>query len=187
MDEVFILGEDGCPRCKGKDKAELFAGEVRPFTITWQTPGRKMWMWGDRLLDGKRTGFGKWEAQPERHGGRHQHGPERHRDLRLALRPGCPLAPYFAVEGFRVLYAPWRETDVAMSELDLVRSVRSQADSRSRAPHVGRSANYLGRRLGVYQGVLRRAAGGVDDQRGGIGGELQGAVPADPAAAPELG
>ena len=25
MDEVFLLGEDDCERCKGKDKAELFA------------------------------------------------------------------------------------------------------------------------------------------------------------------
>src|SRR5271157_4028229 len=29
MDEVFLIGEDACPRCKGKDKAQLFAGEVR--------------------------------------------------------------------------------------------------------------------------------------------------------------
>ena len=26
MDEVFYIGEDECPRCNGKDKAELFAG-----------------------------------------------------------------------------------------------------------------------------------------------------------------
>jgi len=29
MDEVFYLGEARCPRCGGKDKAELFAGEVQ--------------------------------------------------------------------------------------------------------------------------------------------------------------
>ena len=29
MDEVFLIGDDACPRCKGKDKAQLFAGEVR--------------------------------------------------------------------------------------------------------------------------------------------------------------
>src|SRR5690606_9245170 len=28
MDEVFYLGDDKCPRCSGRDKAELFAGEV---------------------------------------------------------------------------------------------------------------------------------------------------------------
>src|SRR6266446_6536745 len=29
MDEVFYIGEDQCPRCKGRNKAELFADEVR--------------------------------------------------------------------------------------------------------------------------------------------------------------
>jgi len=29
MDEVFYLGEDKCPRCGGKNKAELFANEVK--------------------------------------------------------------------------------------------------------------------------------------------------------------
>src|SRR5215213_9592458 len=29
MDEVFYIGDDKCPRCGGRDKAELFAGEVR--------------------------------------------------------------------------------------------------------------------------------------------------------------
>lgn len=29
MDEVFLLGEDDCPRCRGKNKAELLAQEVR--------------------------------------------------------------------------------------------------------------------------------------------------------------
>lgn len=29
MDEVFYIGEDKCPRCGGKDKSELFAGELK--------------------------------------------------------------------------------------------------------------------------------------------------------------
>ncbi len=28
LDEVFIIGDNQCPRCAGKDKATLFAGEV---------------------------------------------------------------------------------------------------------------------------------------------------------------
>jgi hypothetical protein len=34
LDEVFYLGDDKCPRCQGRDKAELFAGEVRKSGIT---------------------------------------------------------------------------------------------------------------------------------------------------------
>ena len=29
MDEVFYIGEDQCPRCKGRNKEELFADEIR--------------------------------------------------------------------------------------------------------------------------------------------------------------
>ena len=31
MDEVFLIGDDDCPRCKGKDKAELFARAVNDY------------------------------------------------------------------------------------------------------------------------------------------------------------
>ena len=62
MDEVFYIGEAQCPRCSGKDKAELFAGEVRTIRDHLAVNGRKLWIWGDRLIDGKTTGIGEWEA-----------------------------------------------------------------------------------------------------------------------------
>jgi hypothetical protein len=62
MDEVFYIGEAQCPRCSGRDKAELFAGEVRTIRDHLALKGRKLWIWGDRLIDGKTTGIGEWEA-----------------------------------------------------------------------------------------------------------------------------
>ncbi|RYZ47606.1 MAG: glycoside hydrolase, partial [Chitinophagaceae bacterium] len=62
MDEVFYIGEDKCPRCGGRDKAELFAAEVNKIRDHLAARGRKLWIWGDRLLDGKTTGMGMWEA-----------------------------------------------------------------------------------------------------------------------------
>jgi hypothetical protein len=62
MDEVFYIGEKQCPRCSGRDKAELFAGEVSTIRDHLAIKGRKLWMWGDRLLEGKTTGMGEWEA-----------------------------------------------------------------------------------------------------------------------------
>ena len=62
MDEVFYLGEDECPRCHGKDKSELFAGEVTALHDHLASKGRQMMIWGDRLLDGRTTGLGEWEA-----------------------------------------------------------------------------------------------------------------------------
>ena len=62
MDEVFYIGEKECPRCNGKDKAELFAGEVTLIRNHLAEKGRQLMIWGDRLLDGRTTGLGEWEA-----------------------------------------------------------------------------------------------------------------------------
>ncbi len=62
MDEVFYIGDSQCPRCAGKDKAELFAGEVTIIRDHLSESGRKLWIWGDSLIDGKTTGMGEWEA-----------------------------------------------------------------------------------------------------------------------------
>jgi len=61
MDEVFILGQ--CPRCKGTANATLFAKAVNDLH-GHLVDARKveMQMWGDRLLDGNKTGYGSWEA-----------------------------------------------------------------------------------------------------------------------------
>lgn len=62
MDEVFYIGEADCPRCGGKDRAELFAGEVKAIHDHLEAKGIRMMMWADRLLDGRATGLGMWEA-----------------------------------------------------------------------------------------------------------------------------
>ena len=62
MDEVFYLGDDKCPRCSGRDKAELFADEVRLLDDHLAQKNRQLWIWGDRLIDGQTTGLGIWEA-----------------------------------------------------------------------------------------------------------------------------
>jgi hypothetical protein len=63
MDEVFRIASDNCPRCRGKNPAELFAKAVNDLH-EHVVGDRKMemLMWGDRLLDGKALGYSKWEA-----------------------------------------------------------------------------------------------------------------------------
>ena len=52
LDEVFLIGEDACPLCRGKDKAELFAGTVnRLYDHCVKKRGLTMYMWGDRLIN----------------------------------------------------------------------------------------------------------------------------------------
>ena len=62
MDEVFYIGMPECPRCNGRDKAELYAGEVTLIRNHLAEKGRQLMIWGDRLLDGRTTGLGEWEA-----------------------------------------------------------------------------------------------------------------------------
>lgn len=127
MDEVFLLGEDDCSRCKGKDKAELFAQEVRTLHDHLAASHRTMWMWGDRFLDGETTGIGKWEASILRtHPAIHMVP----KDIVICDwhydRP-LPTTEHFALEGFPVLAAPWRKPEVALRQLEAVRQVRAHS------------------------------------------------------------
>src|SRR6266404_4902244 len=107
MDEVFYIGESQCPRCAGKDKAELFAGEVRLIHDHLQAKSRQLWIWGDRLLDGNATGLGEWEASIN----------DTHRAIDLIPRDvvicdwhyerADPTAVYFAMKGLQVVSCPW--------------------------------------------------------------------------------
>ena len=56
MDEVFYIGDDKCPRCSGRDKAELYA--VTKIQNHLAQQGKRLMIWGDRLIDGKTTGIG---------------------------------------------------------------------------------------------------------------------------------
>ncbi len=62
MDEVFVIASDKCPRCRGKDPAKLFAKQVNDFHRHLAAKHVQMLMWADRLLDGKATGYGDWDA-----------------------------------------------------------------------------------------------------------------------------
>jgi len=108
MDEVFYIGEKQCPRCSGKDKAELFAGEVGTIRDHLALNGRKLWIWGDRLIDGKTTGIGEWEGSYNNTCRAIDMIPK---DVMICdwhyERPDqTPV--YFAMKGFRVVTCPWR-------------------------------------------------------------------------------
>lgn len=127
MDEVFLLGEDDCPRCKGKNKAELFAQEVRVVRDHLAKSNRTLWMWGDRFLDGDVSGLGKWEASQNATAPAIRIVPK---DIMICdwhYERAEPTAAYFAMEGFRVVSSPWRKPEVALGQLEQIRSVRKYA------------------------------------------------------------
>lgn len=116
MDEVFYIGDDRCPRCAGRDKAALFAGEVRVIHDHLAQKGRRLWIWGDRLLDGRTTGLGMWEAS---YNNTYRAIDLIPKDVTICDwhydRPD-PTAPYFAVKGFNVVSCPWNHPDSAAAQ-----------------------------------------------------------------------
>ncbi len=129
MDEVFLLADPDCPRCRGKDPAELFAGEVKVLRDHLASVGCRMWMWGDRLIDGKATGIGAWEAS--------ENGIHRAVDLVPKDIVICdwhyersPATPeFFAARGFDVVACPWRKAPAALEQLGRIRALRSGPDA----------------------------------------------------------
>jgi hypothetical protein len=124
MDEVFLLGEDECTRCKGRDKAALFAGEVRALHDHLAQSNRTMWIWGDRFLDGEITGMGQWEASKNGTAAAIHAVPKDVIVCDWHYETAHPSAAYFALEGFRVVSSPWRRPSVALRQLDLIHLAR---------------------------------------------------------------
>ncbi len=127
LDEVFYIGEEKCPRCSGRDKARLFADEVKRIHDHLAGKGRKLWMWGDRLLDGKTTGLGEWEASTN--------GTDRAIDLIPKDVVICdwhydravPTPAYFAMKGFGVVTCPWKKPGTAVVQLEEMLELRAQS------------------------------------------------------------
>lgn len=127
MDEVFYIGDDKCPRCAGHDKAELFAGEVTRIHNHLAARGGRLYIWGDRLIDGKTTGIGAWEASMN----------QTHRAIDMIPKDVficdwhydyAALSPvYFAMKGFDVAICPWHKADVAVQELENLLRFRKQS------------------------------------------------------------
>lgn len=137
MDEVFYLGEAGCPRCHDKDKATLFADEVNRIDSYVKSKDCELWIWGDRLLDGATTGMGMWEAAV---GGTAPAIDRINKDVVICdwhyERPDLS-AVYFAYKGFRVATCPWRKPEVALRQLDNTMLFRSCATEAMRERYIG--------------------------------------------------
>lgn len=127
MDEVFLLGEQECERCRGRNKAELFADEVKTLHDHLTGKGKELWIWGDRLIDGTLTGIGKWEASENQTAPALQLIPK---DVVISdwhYEAPHPTATHFALSGFRVVSSPWRKSSVALGQLGQIRDARAHS------------------------------------------------------------
>src|SRR4030095_16093984 len=147
MDEVFYIGDDKCPRCGGRDKAELFAGEIRVLNDHLKNKGRELWIWADRLIDGKTTGLGMWEASLN----------NTHRAVDLIPKEvvlcdwhyerADKTAVYFAMKGFKVITCPWRNPAVAVIQVNDMVNFRQTASKEMKE-------NFYGMMQTVWSGTM---------------------------------
>ncbi len=137
MDEVFYLGDDKCPRCSGRDKAELFAGEVRVLRDHLAQKNRQIWIWGDRLIDGKITGLGMWEAS---YNNTHRAIDMIPKDVIICdwhYERADKTPVYFAMKGLNVITCPWRMPSVAVIQTEDMVNFRKQSSDQMRNNFMG--------------------------------------------------
>jgi hypothetical protein len=165
MDEVFYLGDDNCPRCNGVDKAELFAGEVNRVRDHLAKKNRELWIWGDRLIEGKITGMGFWEASYNYTWRAIDMIPK---DVVICdwhyERPDqTPV--YFAMKGFRVVTCPWRTPATAVIQAEDMARWRKYATPEMKPRYYGMVQttwmNTGGFMDGFYGNLSERAKGAV--------------------------
>ncbi len=121
LDEVFLIGENACPRCKGKNKAELFAKAVNDYHAFLVDKKKiEMLMWGDRLIDANEIEYGKWESSAN------GTAPALDRiakdiiicDWHYEPRPAYESVPMFLEKGFRVWPASWKNAEASKALVD---------------------------------------------------------------------
>jgi hypothetical protein len=156
LDEVFYIGHEQCPRCYGRDKAELFAGEVTKIRNHLAKTGTELWMWGDRLIDGKTTGIGLWEGS---YNNTHRAIDMIPKDVVICdwhyERPD-PTAVLFAAKGLQVLTCPWRNGGLAVQQEKMMRSFIDGATDEMKPRYLGMLQTVwgpAGRFMETYKGT----------------------------------
>jgi hypothetical protein len=137
LDEVFYIAHEQCPRCYGKDPAELFAGEVTKIRNHLKEKNRELWIWGDRLIDGKTTGIGLWEGS---YNNTHRAIDLIPKDVVICdwhyERPDA-TAVLFAAKGLPVVTCPWRNTENALAQEQLTRTLIAGATKEMKPKYMG--------------------------------------------------
>ncbi len=142
MDEVFYLAHDDCPRCKGLDPAALFAGEVTKLSNHLERSGKRLWIWGDRLIDGSVTGIGMWEASMNNTARAIDMIPKSVVICDWHYEKAIPTPAYFATKGFDVIACPWRKPDVAIAQVNMMDSLKKNSTPEMAAHFMGVMQTY---------------------------------------------
>jgi hypothetical protein len=129
MDEVFLIASDQCPRCKGKDPAELFAKAVNDYhKFLVDEKKLTMLMWGDRLIDRRHIDYGGgYECS--------DNGTARAIELipkdivicdwHYESREEYPSVRFFQEQGFRVMPSTWRNLKATKAFIEYAQRTRT--------------------------------------------------------------
>lgn len=137
MDEVFYIADDKCPRCQGMDPATLFANEVNKISRHLQAKDKRLWIWGDRLIDASTSGIGMWEAS--------MNNTARAVDMIDKSVVICdwhyemavPTPALFALKGLSVVSCPWRTPKVAVDQVNMMHLFKETATPKMKDLYMG--------------------------------------------------
>ncbi len=185
MDEVFLVASDQCPRCKGKNPADVFAKAVNDLHAhIVQDRKLTMLMWADRLLDDKTMHYGKWESSANGTAPAIDQIPH---DIILCdwhyeLSDHYPSVPYLQEKGFRVWPASWNNPKAALALLEDSKRV-------NRGGVIGHLGTTWGSATAFCKAITEPAVELPKGRRAGVQGAAQAlrvclkALNASPAAA----
>ena len=142
MDEVFYLANEHCPRCKGLDPALLFANEVEKISDHLEKKGARLWIWGDRLIDGATTGIGMWEASMNNTARAIDMIPKSVVICDWHYEKALPTPAYFAMKGFDVVVCPWRNADVAIDQVNMMNEFKTNSTPEMSSHFLGLMQTY---------------------------------------------
>jgi hypothetical protein len=100
---------------------------VRTIRDHLRQKNRELWIWGDRLLDGKTTGMGMWEAS---FNNTHRAIDMVPKDIVICdwhYERADKTAVYFAMKGLRVITCPWRNPQVGAIQVADMATFRKDA------------------------------------------------------------
>lgn len=137
MDEVFYIAHPDCPRCKGMDPAALFAGEVTKISNHLQQKGARLWIWGDRLIDGNTSGMGMWEASMNNTARAIDMIPKSVVICDWHYERADPTPAYFAMKGFDVITCPWNRPEVTEKQVKMLYGLQQNATPEMKNHYLG--------------------------------------------------
>jgi hypothetical protein len=128
MDEVWIIAHPKCPRCGGKDPAELFARHAKRLRDHLAEKNRRLWIWSDRLIDGKTSNLLAWQASMNNTWRAIDMIPQDILICDWKYEDAPPTPGYFAIKGFDVLASCCYKPDVALAQLEMVYLIRKNGE-----------------------------------------------------------